>query len=116
MINRILQRGRIGEAEVEFERLLGGPHVKSALAELSRSDKGDDAESVKYSELLYGRHFRGKHSNQHSFSASWFSCMLPCCHSFKSFTWKFCSLQVPFLFLQLFLLELRCLLYNSYQA
>ncbi|KAG1335074.1 putative plastidic glucose transporter 3 [Cocos nucifera] len=39
-------RGRIGEAEVEFERLLGGPHVKSALAELSRSDKGDDAEVV----------------------------------------------------------------------
>lgn len=54
----LYKRGRIGEAEVEFERLLGGPHVKSALAELSRSDKGDDAEGVKYSELLYGRHFR----------------------------------------------------------
>ncbi|XP_010915854.1 probable plastidic glucose transporter 2 [Elaeis guineensis] len=54
----LYKRGRIGEAEVEFERLLGGPYVKSALAELSRSDKGDDAEGVKYSELLYGRHFR----------------------------------------------------------
>lgn len=54
----LYKRGRIGEAEAEFERLLGGSHVKSAMAELSRSDRGDDAESVSFSELLYGRHFR----------------------------------------------------------
>ncbi|CAL9179109.1 probable plastidic glucose transporter 2 isoform X1 [Musa acuminata AAA Group] len=54
----LYKRGRIGEAEVEFERLLGGSHVKSAMAELSRSDRGDDSESIKYSELFYGRHFR----------------------------------------------------------
>lgn len=54
----LYKRGRIGEAEAEFERLLGGPHVKSALAELSRSDRGDDAENISYSELFYGRHFR----------------------------------------------------------
>lgn len=56
-----LQRGRVAEAEVEFERLLGGPHVKLAMAELSRSERGDDGESIKYSELFYGRHFRGIH-------------------------------------------------------
>lgn len=54
----LYKRGRVAEAEDEFERLLGGPHVKSAIAELSRSDRGDDAEGVKLSELLYGRHFK----------------------------------------------------------
>lgn len=54
-----MQRGRITDAEVQFERLLGGPHVKSAIAELSRSEKADEGESVRYSELFYGRHFRG---------------------------------------------------------
>ncbi|KAG0486524.1 hypothetical protein HPP92_008619 [Vanilla planifolia] len=52
------KHGRIGEAEAEFERLLGASHVKSAMSELSRSDRGDDADGVKFSELLYGRHFR----------------------------------------------------------
>ncbi|KAJ6794126.1 putative plastidic glucose transporter 2 [Iris pallida] len=52
------KRGRVAEAEDEFERLLGGPHLKSAIAELSRSDRGDDGEGVKLSELLYGRHFK----------------------------------------------------------
>ncbi|KAK1290457.1 putative plastidic glucose transporter 2 [Acorus calamus] len=51
-------RGRLIEAEAEFERLLGVSHVKSAMSELSRSG-GDEIESVKLSELLYGRHFRG---------------------------------------------------------
>lgn len=57
----MLQRGRFGESEAEFERLLGGHHVKSAMEELSRLDRGDEGETVKYSELFYGRHFRGIH-------------------------------------------------------
>ncbi|EEF46430.1 sugar transporter, putative [Ricinus communis] len=52
----LLRRGRGAEAEVEFEKLLGGLHVKSAMAELSKSDRGDEADKVKLSELLYGRH------------------------------------------------------------
>ena len=35
-----VQKGRGTEAEAEFERLLGGLHVKSAIAELSKSDRG----------------------------------------------------------------------------
>ncbi|KAM3297872.1 hypothetical protein ACQJBY_039698 [Aegilops geniculata] len=42
---------------MQFEKLLGPLHVKSAMAELSRSERGDDGESVKFSELFYGRHF-----------------------------------------------------------
>lgn len=53
------QRGRAAEAEAEFERLLGASHVKYSMAELSKSDRGDEADTVKFSELLYGRHFRG---------------------------------------------------------
>ncbi|EMS53280.1 putative plastidic glucose transporter 3 [Triticum urartu] len=49
--------GRTNEAEMQFEKLLGPLHVKSAMAELSRSERGDDGESVKFSELFYGRHF-----------------------------------------------------------
>ncbi|XP_062218832.1 probable plastidic glucose transporter 2 [Phragmites australis] len=49
--------GRTSEAEMQFEKLLGPLHVKSAMAELTRSERGDDGESVKYSELFYGRHF-----------------------------------------------------------
>jgi len=48
--------GRTIEAEMQFEKLLGPLHVNSAMAELSRSER-DDGESVKYSELFYGRHF-----------------------------------------------------------
>ncbi|KAM7509535.1 hypothetical protein LguiA_019988 [Lonicera macranthoides] len=54
----LYKQGRIGEAEAEFERLLGGSHVKSAIAELSKSDRGDESDSITLSELLYGRHFR----------------------------------------------------------
>jgi hypothetical protein len=54
-----MQCGRISEAEMQFEKLLGPLHVKSAMAELSRSERGDDGESVKYSELFNGRHFNG---------------------------------------------------------
>ena len=53
------KRGQIGEAEARFERLLGFFHVKSAMAELSRSDKGDDVESIRFSDLLSGHYFRG---------------------------------------------------------
>ncbi|KAJ0962582.1 hypothetical protein J5N97_027704 [Dioscorea zingiberensis] len=54
----LFKRGRIVEAEVEFERLLGASHVKPAIAELSRSDRGEDVDTVKFSDLIYGRHFR----------------------------------------------------------
>ncbi|XP_072960037.1 probable plastidic glucose transporter 2 isoform X1 [Typha angustifolia] len=50
--------GRVGEAEAVFERLLGASHVKTAVAELSRTERADEGESIKYSELFYGRHFR----------------------------------------------------------
>ncbi|CAL9027931.1 unnamed protein product [Prunus brigantina] len=52
------KQGRTYEAEAEFERLLGGSHVKTAMAELAKSDRGDDTDTVRLSELLYGRHFR----------------------------------------------------------
>ncbi|XP_062148175.1 probable plastidic glucose transporter 2 isoform X2 [Alnus glutinosa] len=55
----LYKRGRTEEAEAEFEKLLGGSHVKFAMAELSKSDRGDDTDTVRLSELLYGRHFRG---------------------------------------------------------
>ncbi|KDP37254.1 hypothetical protein JCGZ_06310 [Jatropha curcas] len=54
----LFKRGKGAEAEAEFEKLLGGSHVKSAMAELLKSDRGDEAEKVKLSELLYGRHFK----------------------------------------------------------
>lgn len=65
-----MQHARIGEAEAEFERLFGVSHVKSALSELIRSDRGDDADGVKFLELLYGRHFRGMHIMHKSLSAA----------------------------------------------
>ncbi|KAK8595006.1 hypothetical protein V6N13_015915 [Hibiscus sabdariffa] len=52
----LFKRGRGAEAEAEYEKLLGGPYVKSAIAELSKSDRGDDADTFKFSELLYGHH------------------------------------------------------------
>lgn len=49
--------------------------MKLAIAELSRLDKGDDSESVRLSELLYGRHFKGIHGNPPLFGEFlWFSC------------------------------------------
>lgn len=54
----LYKQGKTAEAEVEFEKLLGVSHVKSAMAELSKLDRGDEVDSVKFSELLYGRHFR----------------------------------------------------------
>ncbi|KAE9453428.1 hypothetical protein C3L33_14647, partial [Rhododendron williamsianum] len=55
----LFKRGRSTEAEIAFEKLLGGSHFKSAMAEFSKLDRGDEAEAVRFSELLYGRHFRG---------------------------------------------------------
>jgi sugar porter (SP) family MFS transporter len=52
----LYKRGRLSEAEMQLEKLLGPLHAKSAMAELSRSER-DDGESVKYSELFRGRHF-----------------------------------------------------------
>ncbi|GMI93798.1 SUPPRESSOR OF G PROTEIN BETA1 [Hibiscus trionum] len=52
----LFKRGRGVEAEAEYEKLLGGQYVKSAMAELSKSDRGDDADTFKFSELLYGHH------------------------------------------------------------
>ncbi|KAK4852927.1 hypothetical protein QYF36_001224 [Acer negundo] len=54
----LYKRGRSADAEVAFEKLLGVSHVKSSMAELSKLDRGDDTDSVKLGELLFGRHSR----------------------------------------------------------
>ncbi|CAK9172758.1 unnamed protein product [Ilex paraguariensis] len=54
----LFKQGRSAEAEAEFEKLLGGSDVKSAMAELSKSERGDETDTIKLSDLLYGRHFR----------------------------------------------------------
>ncbi|XP_010538037.1 PREDICTED: probable plastidic glucose transporter 3 isoform X2 [Tarenaya hassleriana] len=54
----LFKRGRGAEAEAEFEKLLGGAYLKSAMAELLKSDRGDETGSAKLSEFLYGRNFR----------------------------------------------------------
>ncbi|KAL5768816.1 hypothetical protein ACOSP7_015360 [Xanthoceras sorbifolium] len=54
----LYKQGRSADAEVAFEKLLGGSHVKSSMAELSKLDRGDDTDSVKLRELLCGRHSR----------------------------------------------------------
>ncbi|KAK8581758.1 hypothetical protein V6N13_144762 [Hibiscus sabdariffa] len=54
----LYKKGRSAEAEAEFERLLGGSHVKYAMLELSKLDRGDEADAVSLTELLYGRHFK----------------------------------------------------------
>ncbi|XP_022948763.1 probable plastidic glucose transporter 3 isoform X1 [Cucurbita pepo subsp. pepo] len=54
----LFKSGRTAEAEAEFEKLLGGVHVKCAYAELSKSDRVDDADAVTLSDLLQGRYFK----------------------------------------------------------
>ncbi|XP_061367516.1 probable plastidic glucose transporter 3 isoform X1 [Gastrolobium bilobum] len=54
----LFKRGRTIEAETELEKLLGGVHVKPAMTELSKSDRGDESDTIKLSELLYGCHSR----------------------------------------------------------
>ncbi|PWA44685.1 major facilitator superfamily protein [Artemisia annua] len=51
--------GRSADAEAEFVKILGGLHAKSLVAQLSKTDRGDEVDGVKLSELFYGRHFRG---------------------------------------------------------
>jgi len=55
----LVQIGRTTEAEAEFEKLLGGVHVKPAMTELSKSERGDSSDTVTLSDLICGRHFRG---------------------------------------------------------
>lgn len=38
---------------------MGASHVKYAIAEMSKTDKGDEVDNVRFGELLYGRHFKG---------------------------------------------------------
>lgn len=47
----MIQKGRLAEAEAEFEKLLGEFHTKSAIAEVSKSDRGDAMETVHLTEL-----------------------------------------------------------------
>ncbi|CAI9100361.1 OLC1v1037341C1 [Oldenlandia corymbosa var. corymbosa] len=54
----LYKQGRISEAEIEFERLLGDSHVKTAMAELAKLDRGDESANEKFTELLIGRHSR----------------------------------------------------------
>ncbi|KAL1823881.1 hypothetical protein ACET3Z_010659 [Daucus carota] len=54
----LYKQGRISEAEVQFEKVLGGWHVNAAMAELMKSDRGDEIENVTVSDLICGRHFR----------------------------------------------------------
>ncbi|KAI5415216.1 hypothetical protein KIW84_040600 [Lathyrus oleraceus] len=49
-------QGRTAEAEVEFERLLGVSEAKFAISQLSKVDRGDDTDTVKFSELLHCHH------------------------------------------------------------
>ncbi|MBA0608689.1 hypothetical protein Godav_020879 [Gossypium davidsonii] len=56
LITFTIQKGRAADAEAAFEKLLGGPYVKGAMAELSKSERGGEAETVKLSELLFGHH------------------------------------------------------------
>ncbi|KAF2304844.1 hypothetical protein GH714_039153 [Hevea brasiliensis] len=54
----LYKQGRSAEAEIEFEKLLGGANVKFAMQELSKLDRGDDTDTMKLSELFCGRYFR----------------------------------------------------------
>ncbi|KAA3457213.1 putative plastidic glucose transporter 3 isoform X1 [Gossypium australe] len=54
----LFKKGRAADAEAAFEKLLGGPYVKGAMAELSKSERGGEAETVKLSELLFGHHHK----------------------------------------------------------
>jgi MFS family permease len=52
----LYKQGRTAEAEAEFERLLGVSEAKFAMSQLSKVDRGDDTDTVKFSELLHGHH------------------------------------------------------------
>ena len=59
----LVQKGRAAEAEAEFEKLLGGLHVKSAIAELLKLERGEEVDAVKLSDLFFGHYFRGNMLN-----------------------------------------------------
>ncbi|KAG6416326.1 hypothetical protein SASPL_123754 [Salvia splendens] len=54
-----LEQGRHGEAENELEKLLGASHAKDAIVQLSKTQRGDEIDTIKLAELLCGRHSRG---------------------------------------------------------
>ncbi|KAH6817109.1 Major facilitator superfamily protein [Perilla frutescens var. frutescens] len=54
----LYKQGRHSEAENELEKLLGASHAKDAIVELSKTDRGDEADTIKLLELLCGRHSR----------------------------------------------------------
>ncbi|RAL45373.1 hypothetical protein DM860_013769 [Cuscuta australis] len=54
----LVKRGRITAAEEELEKLVGVSHVSFAMAEFSKSDKVDEVDNVKMSDLIYGHYFR----------------------------------------------------------
>lgn len=107
----MIQQGRTTEAEAEFEKLLGVSEAKFAIAELSKVDRGDENDTVKLSELLHGRHFKGTYfflfylQNLEENLSSLFSSLDSLCFQLFSFIYGFV--------LQLFLLDQPCLLYNS---
>lgn len=99
-----LQRGRIAEAEAEFEKLLGGGHVKLAMADLSKLDKGDEAD-VKFAELICGRHYKGLISlliYDENFIAGFYLFIVPQEITYSLFSQLF-SLGRPFLLCNSFL-------------
>ncbi|KAH6797351.1 Major facilitator superfamily protein [Perilla frutescens var. hirtella] len=55
----VIEQGRHSEAENELEKLLGASHAKDAIVELSKTDRGDEVDTIKLSELLCGRHSTG---------------------------------------------------------
>lgn len=124
-----MQQGRTAEAEAEFERLLGGAHVKFAMQELSKLDRGDDSDVVHFSELLYGRCFRGTCIFIFGYAPTDFVSMFVlhfgiyscyCRHQFLSSASSSLMFSLGFVIhmflLQLFLLGQPYLLYNSYLA
>ncbi|CAH9109607.1 unnamed protein product [Cuscuta europaea] len=54
----LYKHGRLTEAEAELEKLQGSSHVRTAMLELSKLDRGDEHDTIQLSELLYGRHSR----------------------------------------------------------
>jgi len=59
LLSVVIQQGRTAEAEAEFERLLGVSEAKFAMSQLSKVDRGEDTDTVKFSELLHGHHSKG---------------------------------------------------------
>lgn len=77
-------------------------------------DRGDDTDTVKLSELIYGRHFRGKYFFLFLFLKSLrMFVLVDLLLSLVSFGFQNFSFIHEFV-LQLFLLEVPYMLYNSY--